>query len=78
MNIVSRLLEKPYGTAIVILFILWVGLSIPTNVYVIYQLKKHIREKTDTEAIWSSVIVFYLIQTIAIVSQIWGLSMVLR
>lgn len=78
MNIVSRLLEKPYGTAIVILFILWVGLSIPTNVYVICQLKKHIREKTDTEAIWSSVIVFYLIQTIAIVSQIWGLSMVLR
>ena len=68
MNCVSRLLAMPYGVTEFVLFIGWIGLSIPTNVYVIYQLKKHIREKTDTEVIWSSVIVFYIIQIIACIS----------
>ena len=68
MNMISRLLAVPYGETIFVLLIVWIGLSIPLNVYVICQLKKHIREKTDTEAIWSSVIVFYIIQIIACIS----------
>lgn len=72
MNFISRMLAIPYGGTSFVLLIVWIGLSIPLNVYVIYQLKKHIQEKTDTEVIWSSVIVFYMIQTMAIVCEcIW-------
>ena len=72
MNTIFRLLAVPYGETIFVLLIVWIGLSIPLNVYVICQLKKHIREKTDTEVIWSSVIVFYMIQTMAVVCEcIW-------
>ena len=78
MNMISRMLAVPYGETSFVLLIVWIGLSIPLNVYVICQLKKHIREKTDTEAIWSSIVVFYILQFVACLSVSCQLYILLK
>ena len=78
MNMISRLLAVPYGETIFVLLIVWIAGSIPLNIYVIYQLKKHIREKTDTEAIWSSVIVFHVIQFMTFVCNVCWIYILLK
>ena len=78
MNMISRLLAAPYGETIFVLLIVWIVGSIPLNIYVIYQLKKHIREKTDTEAIWSSVIVFHVIPFMTFVGNVCWIYSLLK
>ncbi len=77
MNIISRLLEPYDGLLFILLFYFVIGL-IALNVYIVYEMKKRIQEKTDTYDIWFSVVCAILIEASICINIFWNLHGLLK